>query len=48
MTSIEDQDDPVVLSGDPEFQAAEAVQAEIGMSCAGHNVEEAIEVEVSH
>jgi hypothetical protein len=47
VTSMDDQDDAVVLSNDPEFQAVEAVQAEIGMTFADHGVDEAIEVEVS-
>jgi hypothetical protein len=47
MTSMEDQDDAVVLSDDPEFQAVETVQAEMGMKFVDHSVEEAIEVEVS-
>jgi hypothetical protein len=47
VTSMEDQDDAVVLSNDPEFRAVEAVQAEIGMTFADHGVDEAIEVEVS-
>jgi hypothetical protein len=47
MTSMEDQDHAAVLSDDPEFQAVETVQAEMGMKFADHSVEEAIEVEVS-
>jgi hypothetical protein len=47
VTSMEDQDDAVVLSDDPEFQAVETVQAEMGMKFVDHSVEEAIEVEVS-
>jgi hypothetical protein len=47
VTSMEDQDHAVVLSDDPEFQAVETVQAEMGMKFADHSVEEAIEVEVS-
>jgi hypothetical protein len=44
---MEDQDDAAALSGDLEFQAGEAVQAEIGMSFVDEYLDGAMEVKVS-
>jgi hypothetical protein len=47
-TITEDQEDAIVLSGDPEFQAVEAVKAEMGMSFVDSDMVEEVEVEVSY
>jgi hypothetical protein len=47
-SNVEDEDDAIVLSVDPEFQPVETVQAEIGMSLIEDYVDRAVEIEVSY
>jgi hypothetical protein len=47
-TITEDQEDAIVLSDDSEFQAVEAVQAEMSMSFVDGDMVEEMEVEVSY